>query len=66
MVVECPSISLIVFGSTPSEKSSEAAEWRRSWLCRRRHNHDYADLPVMPTSAGSALRDGVNVLAMSA
>jgi hypothetical protein len=23
--------------------------WRRSWLCRRRHNYEYADLLVMPT-----------------
>jgi integrase len=37
----------------------------RSGSCRPRL-HDYADLPVMPTSAGNALHDGVNVLAMSA
>jgi len=29
-VVECPSISLMVLGSTPSENKSDAAEWRRS------------------------------------
>jgi integrase len=37
----------------------------RSGSCRPRI-HDYADLPVMPTSAGNALREGVNVLATSA
>jgi hypothetical protein len=26
--------------------------WRRSWLCRCRHNHEYADVLVMPMWAG--------------
>ena len=35
-----------------SEQERELRELRRrSWLCRRRHKHDYADLRVMPTSA---------------
>jgi hypothetical protein len=33
--------------------------WRWSWLCRRRHNHEYADLLVMPTSSRNASRIGL-------
>jgi hypothetical protein len=34
---------------TPAWIIHDAQVCRRSWLCRRRHNHDYADLCVMPT-----------------
>ncbi len=30
-------------------RRNDAEEWRRSWLCRCRHKHDYADLRIMPT-----------------
>ncbi len=36
--------------ASPSSRSPiTAEECRRSCLCRRRHNHDYADIRVMPT-----------------
>jgi len=38
--VACPSISEATFGCTPSLRSRVAAVCLRSWLCRRRHNHD--------------------------
>jgi hypothetical protein len=41
---------------TPEETSQVEYECLKSWLCRRRHKHDYADPFVMPTSARSALR----------
>ena len=37
-----------------------------SRLCRRRHNRDYADLRVMPTSVSDPLRGAVSGLLMSA
>ena len=45
----CPSCRWITTSGTPSCAISTA--WAcRSWcLCRRRHNHHYADLRVMPT-----------------
>ncbi len=40
--------------------------WRRSCLCRGRHNHDYADPCVMPTSAKRSLWVGVTAASRSA
>ncbi len=37
-----------------------------SALCRRRHNADYADLRIMPTSDPGPLRGGVGGLRLSA
>ena len=37
---ECPSRAWISFGCAPAAISREAQVCRRSWLCRRRHNHD--------------------------
>ena len=33
--------------------------WRRSYLCRRRHKNEYADVVVMPIWARDALLAGV-------
>ena len=57
-----PRRSLMTFTGTPALRAIDACVCRRSWLCRRRHRHDYADIRVMPTSAG---RDsGVRVIAV--
>jgi hypothetical protein len=40
--------------------------WRRSCLCRGRHNHDYADIRVMPTSVLESLRGNAIAVLKSA
>ena len=42
----------------PSPNSSMHSELRKSRLCRHRHNHDYADLCVMPTFGERCCRLG--------
>src|ERR1035441_7400580 len=39
----CPRRSATTFGSSPALSARVAHVWRRSWLSRRRLNHDYAD-----------------------
>ena len=36
-----------------------AKVWRKSWLCRRRHNHEYADVFVMPMSGRNSSQLGL-------
>lgn len=54
-----PRRSLIWSGCAPASISHAAHVCRRSWLCRRRHKHEYADSLVMPISSANAWCDGL-------
>jgi hypothetical protein len=45
--------------SMPAARLHVAYVCRRSWLCRRRHNYEYADLLVMPTSVEESSQIGL-------
>lgn len=47
MIEECPTNRLIASGWTPWLIRMASAVRRRSWLCRHRHNHDYADVGII-------------------
>ncbi len=42
-----------------SSSVGTAKLWRKSWLCRRRHKHDYADVRVMPMLGRKSLQVGL-------
>jgi hypothetical protein len=47
---EWPRWCWTALGLASAAASKLAQVCLRSWLCRCRHNHDYADLRVMPIS----------------
>jgi hypothetical protein len=54
------------FVLAPVMAASVLPVWRRSWLSRRRDNHDYADVRVMPMCSRWSWSSGVGVLERSA
>jgi hypothetical protein len=55
----CPMRAIRSLIPAPPAAAKVFPVWRRSWLCRRRHNYDCADSCVMPTLADKALVRGL-------